>query len=183
MQMEAVAKAAAGTTLAETLDASQPLARLPLLPISMPPAGVSLSFSLPVCPAHPTLSTSAPVASGGDKAAALASAIQTRLASTLLHSGGGGSPAADGACAYSFATLELKKPRASQEEVGPGGGGLDGAGGVAGAAMATLESLGMKISGSAIGGVSAVHEQLHSVLGQQGVFPSQLFSSAFGHSK
>jgi hypothetical protein len=46
------------------------------------------------------------------------SVIQPCFASTLLHSGGEGSPPADGACAYSFAMLELQKPRAPRRSLG-----------------------------------------------------------------
>jgi hypothetical protein len=185
MQMEAVSKAAAGSELADALNASQPFPRLPLLPISMPHASATLHFSLPVC-ADRLASKSVSVVAGGDQAAAVASAIQSRLAAALLHSGGGGPAPADAASAYSFTALVLTKPQSQKEEAATLGVSLDGAGGVAGAAMATLESLGMKLSGSAssaLGGVTAVQEQLNSVLGQQGVFPSQLFTSAFGQSK
>jgi hypothetical protein len=184
LQMEALMAAPGGDVGGSALlvDTAPACARLPLLPISMPHVDTGLSFSLRSRPLH----AAAAGVADGQPAAAIASALQARLAASLLGLGDGGTLATSGrsdlAGAYSFGALVLKKPLEGQAAAAAAG---SDDGGVAGAAMATLESLGVKFSGSAQttfgGGVSAMQEQLGSVLLQPGgVFSSRLFSSAFG---
>ena len=177
---------------AAAFDAAPPQPRIPLLPVSMPHVDVAAAMAMRSRPLAAAAAAAPAGAVGGHPAAAIAAAVQARLSNALL-----GSPLDAGSCAgasqhehadlagaYGFGNLVLSKPLAGREGLS-GAAAQSDSGGVTSAAMATLESLGARFSGSAseaLGGVSAMQEHLGSVLAQQGVFPSSLFSSAFGKS-
>lgn len=185
--MEAL-KPAPGGGAAQLLDAAPACARMPLLPISMPPIDTAAALSLHARRGGARGSAAHGAGAAGaapDAAADVAAAIQARLAGLLQ-----GGPAAqdragvstdaarvhaDLAGDFSFTGLVLAKPLSAAEGAGAAAGAAEQAEGeaasVASTAMATLESLGAKFSSS------AVQEHLGSVFGHgPAVFSGGLFN-------